>query len=229
MFRNHFPHPWAASVLALALLAPPLRALDFDYPSLGWYLFKGPIYPQRYWLPPAQYGYTMFDSFPTPIGGLNYPNYIPGGNLNFPTFGGMNLYGYGFNAYLTQRYLRNGPYFDRYGQFRPHPWSLPVPFQPLDPVAHFLIRVPADADIWLDGAPTHQTGASRRFVTPPLEFGEKFVYTVRARWTEDGRVVEQSKELVVGAGDWVSITFPTPIPPPAGQAAEVSARPASDR
>jgi uncharacterized protein (TIGR03000 family) len=43
-----------------------------------------------------------------------------------------------------------------------------------------VVIVPADAEVFFDGAATRQKGNKRRFVTPPLEAGAKYTYVVRA-------------------------------------------------
>lgn len=210
---------------AVFFLAPPARAgkfFDTDYGSLGWYLFKGPIYPPRYMVSPTQLGYSVHDPNPTPFGGQfyrEYYNYGVGYGFLLPV-PSVN-YGAGLGPSFGLPPALTGPHIDAYGQYRPHLLSLPAPPPPTpDPQAHFLIRVPPDAELWLDGVKTGQTGPTRVFLTPALEPGEPYVYTVCARWSDGGRVIEQSKDLVLHAGDWVSITFPTPAPtPPAEPAA----------
>ena len=71
-----------------------------------------------------------------------------------------------------------------------------------------LVQVPTDAEIWLDGVKTNQTGTSRRFESPALQAGGVYTYEVRARWTEQGRAVEQSQVVLVHAGDQVRVNFP---------------------
>lgn len=75
-----------------------------------------------------------------------------------------------------------------------------------------VVRVPADAEIWFEGAKTSQTGPVRRFVSPPLKPDKEYVYEVRARWQEDGRSVEQTRRVRVYAGDKVEVDF-TQTPP----------------
>jgi uncharacterized protein (TIGR03000 family) len=83
------------------------------------------------------------------------------------------------------------------------------------------LRVPADAEVWISGDPTTQRGELRRFVTPPLEAGKNQGYTIRARWTEDGKAVERTEVVRVHPGDRLTVDFlappndgPTPLPPP---------------
>jgi uncharacterized protein (TIGR03000 family) len=78
-----------------------------------------------------------------------------------------------------------------------------------DKVAQIVVAVPADAQVWIEGQPTKQTGTSRWFVSPALNKGEEYQYRIRARWREDGKDVEQTQRLAVHAGDNVSVSFPT--------------------
>jgi uncharacterized protein (TIGR03000 family) len=70
------------------------------------------------------------------------------------------------------------------------------------------VQVPAEAEVWLEGAKTQQSGPTRTFVSPPLERGADFAYEIRARWREKGREVEQTQTVVVHTGDRLTVTFP---------------------
>jgi len=70
------------------------------------------------------------------------------------------------------------------------------------------VVVPAAAEVWFDGYKTNQTGSTREFVSPALEPGRTFTYDVRARWTDaTGRVVDETKQVPVKAGQQVTINF----------------------
>lgn len=69
-----------------------------------------------------------------------------------------------------------------------------------DNKAHIWLRVPADADIWVDGVKTTQSGATRYFFSPPLTPGRKYSYSVRVRWKKDGKPVEETQRIIVQAG-----------------------------
>jgi uncharacterized protein (TIGR03000 family) len=71
------------------------------------------------------------------------------------------------------------------------------------------VRVPADAEIWFEGSKTGQIGPTRTFVSPPLEPGRGFTYEVRARWTQNGKDVDQTRQVHVHAGDNVDVKFDT--------------------
>ncbi len=91
------------------------------------------------------------------------------------------------------------------------PATLPAPVAEAA-AAVILVVVPADADIFFDGSPTTQTGTERSFSSPPLEPGLTYQYTIRARWTQDGRPVEQTRRVNVKAGDRIRVDFTVPLP-----------------
>jgi len=75
------------------------------------------------------------------------------------------------------------------------------------------VRLPADAKVWIEGKETAQTGALRRFVSPPLDVSRTYTYELRVSWTRQGRQVIQDRRLDVRAGDRQSVLFLTPPEP----------------
>jgi uncharacterized protein (TIGR03000 family) len=67
--------------------------------------------------------------------------------------------------------------------------------------AHIWLRVPADAEVWFEGAKTKQTGTLRHFFSPPLAAGKIYSYQVQVRWSKDGTPVERKQQIDVHAGD----------------------------
>jgi uncharacterized protein (TIGR03000 family) len=70
----------------------------------------------------------------------------------------------------------------------------------LDNKAHIWLRVPTNAEIWVNGVKTKQTGESRYFFSPPLTPGKKYSYQMRLRWMKDGKPVEETQRILVQAG-----------------------------
>jgi uncharacterized protein (TIGR03000 family) len=64
----------------------------------------------------------------------------------------------------------------------------------------------ADAQIWIEGEEMADQGTSRSFVSPQLEPG-KYTYIFRARWTENGKTLDQTKKVSVRPGDRISVDF----------------------
>ena len=72
------------------------------------------------------------------------------------------------------------------------------------------VQVPADAEVWFDGAATRQRGEDRVYSTPPLEAGRDYHYDIRARWMENGRPVEETRRVGVRAGQETNVDFMQP-------------------
>jgi uncharacterized protein (TIGR03000 family) len=89
------------------------------------------------------------------------------------------------------------------------PALAPVPTTSAAQPATIKISVPAHAQVWFDREVTTQTGQTRVFQSPPLPQGKTHVYTVRARWNEAGREVEQHRIVGVRAGETARLTFTT--------------------
>jgi uncharacterized protein (TIGR03000 family) len=97
-----------------------------------------------------------------------------------------------FVAYLQTRRVANHP------NLQPVPEAQPCTLQ---------VRVPSEADVWVEGEKTSQTGPQREFSSPPLQAGKSYTYIVRARWVEAGREVEQFKPVTLQAGGVASVSF----------------------
>jgi uncharacterized protein (TIGR03000 family) len=76
--------------------------------------------------------------------------------------------------------------------------------------AQITVTVPASAEVFFDGTPTTQTGALRVYSTPPLSTGQTYYYTVRARWQEAGKTVEQTRKVVLSSNARVRLDFLEP-------------------
>src|SRR5437764_70564 len=69
--------------------------------------------------------------------------------------------------------------------------------------------------------PTRQTGTVRQFVSPPLEAGKSYEYTIRAQWQQDGQAKDDTRTVTVQAGgqsvaDFTSGQGGTPTTNPPG-------------
>jgi uncharacterized protein (TIGR03000 family) len=73
--------------------------------------------------------------------------------------------------------------------------------------AKLLVSLPADATLTIDGQATTSKGASREFASPVLETGRDYVYTLKANVTRDGKTVEESKTILVRAGETSEVSF----------------------
>jgi uncharacterized protein (TIGR03000 family) len=73
--------------------------------------------------------------------------------------------------------------------------------------ANLTFVVPADAQVFFDDALTKETGTERIYVTPPLELGKTYTYSVRVRWQENGKTVQQTRTVDVSGGGNVRVDF----------------------
>jgi uncharacterized protein (TIGR03000 family) len=64
-----------------------------------------------------------------------------------------------------------------------------------------------DAKVWVEGQETRQKGNDRLFISPPLERGKSYNYTVKAEWNQDGRQVTREKTVPVQAGRQAMVNF----------------------
>src|SRR5262249_13953141 len=69
------------------------------------------------------------------------------------------------------------------------------------------MHVPSGARGWLEGTATSSGGADRAFVSPALAPGSAYVYHVRVQWEQNGQTVERERDVMVHAGDQVSVTI----------------------
>jgi len=205
MFRKYVPLLGMPVLAASAFFwaAGPAGAWPLGSPVYHY----GPADPY----PPSVYGYNLDDLHPGYYGGGHYREYYNFGR------------GYGLANFPDP--LPASPYIYPYGDRARIMWGYPsapsvtafepptAPTTPPEPVAYLEVQVPNGAQIWLEGSKTKQTGTTRLFVSPPLNAGEEYTYEVRARWTQDGREVEQTQRVAVHAGDRLHLTFPaTPKP-----------------
>jgi uncharacterized protein (TIGR03000 family) len=73
------------------------------------------------------------------------------------------------------------------------------------------VRVPtADAHLWIEGKEMNTDGLARRFVSPPLDAGQRYTYTFRAQWNENGKKMDQTREVRVHPGDRITVDFTAP-------------------
>lgn len=142
----------------------------------------------------------------------------------YPYYGGgyYPYYDSGYNSYYPDYSDSGYNYAPDYSYSAPSYPSTPVgdvntttspetpPQQPsaiADNAVLIGVRVPENAEIWIDGAKTAQTGRFREFVTPSLEPGQKFNYDIKARWTENGQEVIRDRQVGFYAGDRLMVNL----------------------
>jgi uncharacterized protein (TIGR03000 family) len=67
--------------------------------------------------------------------------------------------------------------------------------------AQLHVRLPADAQLTIDGHKTRQTGATRLFYSPPLVREKSYHYTFVWTYRKDGKTYRASKVIYCRAGD----------------------------
>jgi uncharacterized protein (TIGR03000 family) len=79
--------------------------------------------------------------------------------------------------------------------------------------ATLVVTLPADATLTIDGNPTTSTSSPRVFVSPPLDPGKEFHYTLKATVMREGKPVEMVEKVNVRAGAQarVTLTIPTAV------------------
>jgi uncharacterized protein (TIGR03000 family) len=73
--------------------------------------------------------------------------------------------------------------------------------------ATIVVSLPADARLTVDGNATRSTSDRRTFVTPALESGMTYVYTLRAEVVVDGQTSVQTQDVTVKSGETSNVTF----------------------
>lgn len=149
-----------------------------------------------------------------------YPKYA----WPFNRFGaGAGIYPYGFGygyVGVTPLYAWPSYYYDTelaYPAAVPLGWNqsayrYPPPAAATAPpsrgdTAEIMLRVPPDAEVWIEGVKMQQQGSVRRYVSTRLDAGQLYAYEIRAVWMEAGRPAEQILEVNVRAGDRLNLTF----------------------
>lgn len=156
-----------------------------------------PYHFGRYDPMPSVYGYPLDDYTAGYYGGARYKEYYAFGRgyalADFP--GPVPDYPYG--NWFRYKYWPHGSS------------QLPSVWTPAETgCACITVQVPDNAQVWLEGHLTQQTGTTRTFVSPALPPKQTFVYQVRVRWTGPKGVVEQKQKVEVQAGAQVQLQFP---------------------
>jgi uncharacterized protein (TIGR03000 family) len=105
----------------------------------------------------------------------------------------------------------DAPFRRRYAVLQPviiaAPSTVPAASEPTGTAVRINVRVPADAEVWVEGTKTTQTGARRTFVSPPLDPDETYTYSVRARWRGADGEVDRTRKAQVNGGDEITLNF----------------------
>lgn len=69
------------------------------------------------------------------------------------------------------------------------------------------VKLPENAKVFVNDAPTTSKGAERNYVSRGLRTGMTYSYNIRVEYEKDGETVKDSKQVKLGAGQTVSLTF----------------------
>ncbi len=80
---------------------------------------------------------------------------------------------------------------------------VPAPKAQVETPAQILVSVPAEARLTIDGVLTTSTSDRRLFVTPALETGADYVYTISVTFGSE----VQTREVTVRGGQTTNVPF----------------------
>jgi uncharacterized protein (TIGR03000 family) len=77
----------------------------------------------------------------------------------------------------------------------------------LEAPATILVSLPAEAKLLVDGAATMSTSSERRLVSPTLQTGRDYHYTLTAEVVRNGQTVREERPVTVRAGEETRVQF----------------------
>jgi len=193
-----------SKVLLTAILSAFVLLAAADSAQAQW---RGRYWGGGYYGPRYGYGY----------GGYVSPYY---GGYYRPYYGGYSANPYG--------YWSGSPYGSFYGvtpYYNSIEYGVPVESSAAAPsigssqsfysgpaadgnILRFHVVVPKpDAQLWIEDALTKQVGRERDFISPPVEADKNYVYTFRAKWSDNGREITRDKQVKVRVGQPAEIRF----------------------
>jgi uncharacterized protein (TIGR03000 family) len=73
------------------------------------------------------------------------------------------------------------------------------------------VSLPADARLTVDETVTKSTSSTRTFVSPALETGKDFHYTLKAEVVRDGKTYTTIRRIAVRAGEETKVSLDIPV------------------
>jgi uncharacterized protein (TIGR03000 family) len=152
--------------------------------------------PSPFALIPRQLGSSL-----TPIGGF---------------YGGFPIYpfdyGYGYQPNVDQNVNVNLTVVPNDYGSNWRSWANPMEgLPPVEPTntntAKLSLQVPPDAEVYLNDKKTEETGTLRVYESPQLTGGKQHQFDVRVLWTENGKPVEEKRQLIMGANESRTLIF----------------------
>jgi uncharacterized protein (TIGR03000 family) len=81
----------------------------------------------------------------------------------------------------------------------------------IDAPATIVVSLPAEAKLRVDDYMTTSTSATRVFVSPALDAGKEFSYTLTGEIERDGKPVVATKRITVRAGEETRVALEFPV------------------
>jgi uncharacterized protein (TIGR03000 family) len=72
------------------------------------------------------------------------------------------------------------------------------------------VALPADAKLTFDGEATKSTSADRLFITPPLQGGKSFHYSLKCQFVRAGKTISVQQNVAVQAGRETRVSLYAP-------------------
>lgn len=90
--------------------------------------------------------------------------------------------------------------------------SKPVPSRPQVELnrtgtASIVVKVPAEAKVFVNDYQMKSTSTERSFTSPELDRGRDYYYTIRVAVEKNGKTVEDSRRVLIRAGETSSLAF----------------------
>jgi uncharacterized protein (TIGR03000 family) len=85
--------------------------------------------------------------------------------------------------------------------------KIPPPGDEISGPATIVVNLPAEARLMVDGHRTTSTSTQRRLVSPTLQPGREFRYTLTAEIVRDGKTIRESRPVTVRANRETQVQF----------------------
>jgi len=78
---------------------------------------------------------------------------------------------------------------------------------PIAAPANIVVNLPAGSKLSIDGYVSNQSSSTRYLVTPTLQPGQEYTYTLVAESVQNGQPVQQTQKVTVRAGETSPVSF----------------------
>jgi len=213
-------NPWKTWIVMAACVVAMSMPTISEAQSRGWFGgnrgYSGGsngYYPGFY----NRYNYQNYGGFSTQPDGTTYsqPSYYENGVRVYPNTEYRSFYPGDGQTVIQSGGITQPYYYDRNGVRYYYQnnnivqSSYSTSSMPSDPNAvTFTVRVPnANAEVWFDNHKTQQRGMERSFTSENLTPKYDYTYHIRAKWMENGRPVERTRDITVRAGQQQVVDF----------------------